>query len=274
MPAHANPFLGPVPSEVPLEGAPLIRVISQVQFPAQLSLVERTTVSELQKALAASFPILEEQSLRSFVFALNIDGQEGRVQPQTLPQPQWRFFDPEANTALVVNTTSITLDTLQYPGRKRFFERFRTCLDIIHARSPINMASRLGVRYVDRVSDEHLQAIPSLINPLLLGLSGADLGIPVQADMHDFLVELGPERGSLHVRHGFLPPGGTMDPDILPPLAVRNWILDIDLFRQGEMFPFEPQAIGEDAIRFAERIYAVFRWIVTDDFLRAFGGKP
>jgi uncharacterized protein (TIGR04255 family) len=73
---------------------------------------------------------------------------------------------------------------------------------------------------------------------------------------------------------GFLPPGATIDPTVLPPLTERNWILDLDLFRQGAMFPFDPETMANDASSFAIRIYGVFRWIVGDEFLKEFGGNP
>ena len=34
------------------------------------------------------------------------------------------------------------------------------------------------------------------------------------------------------------------------------------------------KSLAKSAQRFAERIYTIFRWAVTDDFLRRYGGTP
>ncbi len=39
-------------------------------------------------------------------------------------------------------------------------------------------------------------------------------------------------------------------------------------------FPFNVDRIAADARHFAERIYTFFRWVVTDEFLRTYGGEP
>jgi len=269
-----NPFLDPAPKEIPLTDSPLVRVIAQVQFPAQLGLVERPTISEIQKAIGAEFPVLEEQKLNSFIFNLAMGEAEGNFQPQSSPELQWRFSHPETGFVLQINSTSITFETGGYTSRTDFFDRFLTCLQNIHKHTPIQFASRLGVRYIDRVPLSRCQAIHTMICPPFRGLSGLPFGRPVLSDLHDFLVPVEKEGGVLHGRMGFLPMNATIDPIVLPPHPEPNWVLDLDLFRQGTMFPFEPEILAKDASSFALRIYGVFRWIVGDEFLKEFGGKP
>lgn len=273
MSASANPFLDPAPSEVHLKDSPLIRVIAQVQFPTQLGLVERSTVSGIQKVLAGRFPVLEEQTLKNFIFELSLGEQEGKFTPQNLPQPQWRFQDPHRSTVLVINSTSITLETTRYESRRAFFDTFRACLEAIHGQARFSLANRLGVRYVDQVAGARVKDMVAMINPTLHGISNSPFPVEAQADMHDFLVATPNENASLHVRHGFLPPHGTIDPGVLSPQPSASWVLDLDMFRQGEI-AFDPVALSVDALNFSQRIYAVFRWIVNSDFLKQFGGRP
>lgn len=74
-------------------------------------------------------------------------------------------------------------------------------------------------------------------------------------------------------RWGFLPPGATVDPAAIEPAKEKSWILDLDMFSAAPM-PFVVDGVVEQAQRYAERIYTVFRWAVTDQFLVRYGGKP
>lgn len=47
----------------------------------------------------------------------------------------------------------------------------------------------------------------------------------------------------------------------------------VDAF-QSETRALEVEAIVERARGFVERIYSIFRWVVTDEFLRRYGGEP
>ena len=269
-----NPFLDPAPKEIPLPDSPLVRVIAQVQFSTQLGLVERPTISEIQKAIGEDFPVLEEQNLKSFLFELALGENVGKFKPQTSPEPQWRFSHPETGFVLQINSASITLETNRYTSRRDFFRRFQVCLTEIHKRNAIPFVTRLGVRYVDRVPDSRCKDVHTMICPPYQGISGLPFGVPVLADMHDFLVPVERENGLLHARTGFLPKGATIDPSVLPLLDERCWVLDLDLYRQAPpLLPFNPESLVEDASAFALRIYTVFRWFVNDEFLRTFGGK-
>lgn len=269
-----NPFLDPAPSEIHLSDSPLVRVIAQVQFSTQLGLVERPSVSAIQKAIGQDFPVLDEQNLKTFLFELAMGETEGKLKPQTSPEPQWRFSHPDTGLVLQINSTSITLETNKYTSRTEFFAKFRSCLEAIHAAIQMPFVSRLGVRYVDCVPDSRCKNIHEMICAPYRGIAGLPFGVPVLADMHDFMVPVNPENGILHARTGFIPKGSTMDPAVLEPQAERSWVLDLDLFRQGPpLIPFHPEALASDASAFGLRIYAVFRWLVNDDFLRTFGGK-
>jgi uncharacterized protein (TIGR04255 family) len=76
----------------------------------------------------------------------------------------------------------------------------------------------------------------------------------------------------LKARWGHVPPGSTVDPAALDPVETLSWILDLDMFR-SDPHQFDPAELLRTARTFAERIYTVFRWAVTDDFLRHYGGN-
>jgi len=64
----------------------------------------------------------------------------------------------------------------------------------------------------------------------------------------------------------------TVDPGAIEPVDVPSWILDLDMFSTVP-FPFEVESILEKAGDFAQRIYALFRWAVTKEFLVRYGVK-
>ena len=80
------------------------------------------------------------------------------------------------------------------------------------------------------------------------------------------------EPGELVARWGKLPANMTIDPNAVPPIAEESWLIDLDVSRSVAM-PFETKAIVETAGLAAERVYAVFRWMVTKEFLKTYGGK-
>jgi uncharacterized protein (TIGR04255 family) len=73
-------------------------------------------------------------------------------------------------------------------------------------------------------------------------------------------------------RWGKLPPGMTIDPNLAPPIQEDSWLIDLDVSKAGQ-FPFATKTVIETASLAAERVYTVFRWMVTDEFLRTYGGK-
>jgi len=62
-------------------------------------------------------------------------------------------------------------------------------------------------------------------------------------------------------------------PRAWPPIDAPSWLLDLDMFSEAER-RFATATVVADARRYAERLYAVFRWVVADEFLRRYGGEP
>jgi uncharacterized protein (TIGR04255 family) len=73
------------------------------------------------------------------------------------------------------------------------------------------------------------------------------------------------------MRTGSLPPNAVVDLTAIDPVAEKSWILDLDAFG-GQASAFEPDWIVKQIDQYASRIYTVFRWVVTDQFLAHFGG--
>ena len=82
--------------------------------------------------------------------------------------------------------------------------------------------------------------------------------------------------GQITVRWGLLPPQSTIDPGAVDAIDEPSWLLDMDTFQQfsSDDRVLEVNAIVEQTRGYAERNYSIFRWAVTDKFLRRYEGEP
>jgi uncharacterized protein (TIGR04255 family) len=113
--------------------------------------------------------------------------------------------------------------------------------------------------------------ISTLVRPEVLGFIASKAATHLKHSLCEsiFTVE---DKHHLLARWGSLPPMATYDPTALEGVQEKSWVLDLDLFRDKPE-PFSVDELLLEARRFAERIYAVFRWAVTPEFLRRHGGE-
>jgi uncharacterized protein (TIGR04255 family) len=279
---RSNPFLDPSPAEVPLRRCPLVRVIAQVTFPTQLQLVERDTVSKLQQELTSLLPVLSESNSEVMLFNFQLNSQSGSFSPTTSKEIQWHFDHQEGPETyrLTVGTESVSLQTMRYTSRSEFFEMFESCLRAVHAVLPIPLMLRLGVRYIDRLPVNEID-LPTMVREELRGVSILGEFANDALSIHHFQCPTPNEDALIVGKVGVLAPGATTDPRIITPQADATWILDLDMMRQKVQMgappqvvpvPYDIQSTIDTAISFSRRIYTVFRWVLTDEFLRSRGG--
>ncbi len=257
-----DPLVAAPPAEVPLRDAPLVRVIAQVRFPLVLSVEQRDFVAPFQEAIRASYPVLRQELT-----------QEGLASPAgivaTQPQTAWRFEDIEGCWRVSLTPQFLALDTTAYTSRADFFDRLRDVVVALDAHVGPKQVDRLGVRYIDRISGDAVHEIEKLVRPEVRGIAGALPSAHVLHTLTESMFTL--EGAQIVTRWGRLPAEATVDPAAIEPMNETSWILDIDMF-SADAFPFSVARVDADARRFAGRVYAIFRWAVTDDFLRRYGG--
>jgi uncharacterized protein (TIGR04255 family) len=132
------------------------------------------------------------------------------------------------------------------------------------------LIDRVGVRYIDRITGAAVEDIARLVRAEVRGISGTAAASHAIHALSESMFELSGAR--VLARWGRLPPGTTVDPAAIEPSHEESWILDLDMFSTAP-FPFEVDRVVADARNFAERIYTIFRWAVTDEFLRRYGGE-
>lgn len=259
-----DPLTSAVPAEVPLPDAPLVRVIAQVRFPQVLSIEKRDFVAPFQEAIRTQYPVLRAEQMQG----LRVGPEGASPMP---PQVIWRFADVEGAWRVSLAPDFVAIETTAYESRNHFFERFDAIAQALAEHVNPRVVDRIGVRYIDRVTGDAVKEISKLVRPEILGILATAAAQHARHALSESVFTVPEPAAQLLARWGLLPEGGTVDPAI-EPLAEPSWILDLDMFR-SEPRTFNPSEVVADARLYAERIYTFFRWAVTDDFLRLYGGK-
>jgi uncharacterized protein (TIGR04255 family) len=258
-----NPLTGPSPKEVPLHNAPLVRVIGQARFPLIAALGQQDSIAPFQAAIGTEYPVLRREQTQGLVI-----GPVGIAQsPQ---QIAWRFHSRDEHWRVSVAADFIALETTEYVSRKDFLRRLEAVLQAADLHIKPSQIDRLGLRYIDRITGDALTDIGSLVRPEIRGITGSEVSGHIQHALSEAIFNLA--ENQIAARWGHLPPNATVDPAAVEPVAVASWILDLDMFSTVP-FPFEVENTLEKAGDFAERIYALFRWAVTEEFLIRYGGE-
>jgi uncharacterized protein (TIGR04255 family) len=262
MAVNVDPLVSPPPEEVPLKDAPLVRVIAQIRFPEILSIEQRSFVAPFQEALREAYPVLRlDQTPGLLVRPAGVAAK---------PMVAWRFNDIDGNWRVSLTSEFLALETTNYESRSDFLARFRVALEALSEYFDPKQVDRLGVRYIDRITGSAVDEISALVQPEVRGISGTLAASHADHSLTETLFAV--EDARVVARWGQLPPRGTVDPAAIEPAEEKSWILDLDMFSSNAT-PFVVDRVVEDARRYAERIYAIFRWAVTDDFLRRYGGN-
>lgn len=261
----ANPLMDMSPPEIPLPQAPLVRVIAQIRFPVIASIEHRGFIASFQEALRAVYPVLRPEIVRGYIAGPH--GVEA-APVQTL----WRFHDLREQWRVSLAPDFLAVETTAYTSRRAFVDRLDQALRALATHIGPQLIDRLGLRYIDRVELSSPEEIIRLVRDEVSGILTTPLAPYTHQALSESLFVL-PEIGAqLLARWGQIPPRGTVDPDALEPVDTPSWILDLDMFSNTPR-PFDTEALVADAYRYAERIYTVFRWAVTEAFLRRYGGE-
>ena len=266
--------LTPTPiKEVPLSRSPLVKVGAQVRFPPILSISDPTKVAVVQELLRDTYAYLGENQVHHV--ALPPGGE-----PNVTRDLIWRFSDDanEPRWRVSLGIGFVALETSNYSSRDDFLDRFRTVVAAVEEAFSPPEAVRLGLRYVDRLSGEAIGRIRELVRHEALGVLGpARTSSPALGDSVIHLITdaqfAAPENACIQGRWGQLPPGATYDPNVIDPHDETSWCLDFDMFTTTRR-PFASAGLHAEASRFAVHLYWLFRQVVTDEFLRFYGGKP
>ncbi len=219
-------------------------------------------VAGFQDAVRDRYPYLEREDLAMLAV--------GRISvPDASHEAvvHWRFWDALRQWRTTLNQDFLALETTAYESRADFMANLGEVLRAFQTIFRPKSAIRVGLRYIDQIKPPSLERIGDLLIPEVLGIA------KIFANNSQFLitqVSADASLGTLLARWGKLPKGMTFDPT-MQPSEEDSWIIDLDLSETSEM-QFDPEALIARVRTYAERIYTVFRWMVTNEFLREYGG--
>ncbi|MEO1741294.1 MAG: TIGR04255 family protein [Cyanobacteria bacterium J06629_9] len=261
-----NPLIAQSPEEVPLERAPLASVVAQVRFPSILAIGEdKKFIAAFQESIRSSYPILEPEQSRTVLI-------DAKGTPSISDQMIWRFVDSKGLWRVSLGTDFLSLETNEYLGRSVFLERLESILKDLEEHVKPSMNSRFGLRYINRINCENIEHISQFVRPEVAGIITSEFEKNVHQSISESIFLLPENQGRILTRWGLVSANTTIDPILVEPVDSRSWILDLDVSTSIRK-EFDVEGLMSDAKRFSERIYTFFRWAVTEDFLKHFGGE-
>jgi uncharacterized protein (TIGR04255 family) len=260
-----RPFGHEVLDEVPLNPAPLVRVLAELRYPRVVSLTSDKSLGAFQDAIRSDFPVMRQLQTQGITV-----GPAGAMIGETSVVNQFASRDGAWTVAL--SQESLSLGTTAYSSRSNFVERFLNILvavDQVSSPGPISIFDRLGIRYTNRLQGEDAERsrlrrlVRSEVYGALTIADGLKEGQELVSSITQQEYDLGTHK--LVARWASLPPGGAIAPDV-EPTSVSSWILDVDAFVDGEA-DFDPTAVAELAEQGAVSAYHLFRWAMTASFI-------
>ena len=183
----------------------------------------------------------------------------------------WRLQDAAQSWRVSLAPTFVALETPRYTSRQDFLRRFTAIVEALEVTLKPQLTQRVGLRYISRIEREALHLLPNLLQPEFVGAVATPFGKAAQHLLTEAMIET--DEAMLLARWGKLPPGATADPQAIEPIGTESWIHDLDLFKELSV-PFVSAELITMLEALAKRQYAVFRFMVTDDYLRHYGGTP
>ena len=262
----------PLP-EVHLDWAPLARVLAQARFPPILTISKVDEVASFQEALRETYPNLSRDQVHNIELT---GGQTPHVQQGMI----WRLADGETEPAWRVSlgVDFVALETSDYDSRDDFLARLGDVLSAVEESFKPASASRLGLRYIDRLTDVAVERIGEMIRAEILGViqPANSLDSSLRASVIHQITEAqfrAPGGTRVLGRWGWLPANTTYDLNALEAIEQPSWVLDLDMFTTQSQ-GFVSEELVTTARSFAECLYWLFRQMTTMEFLRFHGGEP
>jgi uncharacterized protein (TIGR04255 family) len=264
MPGTADhPFTGPPVETIPLSPPPLARVIAQVRFSPVLAVSDEAFAGQVQQRLFDEYPIARADMEIGVLFS---PGSEAPTPHQTR---LWRFQTPDESWRVTLATSFVALETTAYVGHEDFFGRLERVLEVIAELVRPPQVERMGVRYIQRLTEpDDLARLSEYVRPEIAGVCAlADDG----AQINLCLTQTQAVVDDAHVtaRWGVLPAAAGVDPAI-EPVETSSWVMDIDVFDERRE-AFDPADLSQRALEHSRRQYRFFRWAVEPEFLLRFG---
>lgn len=234
------------PTVEKLSKSPLIYVLAQVRIGAVLKMAEYVPLIQ-ERLRKTGYPLYRASEIRELRF--------GPGQPDLTRTARWHFDAPDRSTGFLLQADSLVFHTSAYKTSEDFFAALTQGIAIIHEVVGLEVAERLGLRYVDAFEADPDHRLAAYFHPGVRGIALDEIG----ATQPRLLVNLVADTqigGRLVIRLSQNTGTGFLPPDLYP--------MELDLHQQ-----FDPG--GEIAVldydHFIERVMP----FSVEDILHVFG---
>jgi len=248
----------------------LSRVVAQVRHPPLGALdsdAGQQTASELAHRLTSQYPIFAHENNVEFTLS------SGSLERRTASGFTWRLRSAKEDWQASFSRDFVSLDTSAYDGQSDFCERLATLLSEYDKIVDPPSATRIGLRYTNRITDANqLARLGNLIRPELVGALADKLPDGAMIAYMFSQASYKSQDVDLLLNWGMMPPNATYDLG-LEPAAQTSWYLDIDAYIEGDL-SFDVDYLSPVIRRLAHRAVRGFRWAITDEFIETYRVEP
>lgn len=251
-------------TRVHLERAPLVLVLAQLRHSERPVLGERDTIDAIVEALDRDYPDVQPRTVQNNTIEVDAPGLVLHQEENT----SHILRSPDHPWWISISPSVTTLATPEYEDREEFEHRFKQLRSALADVGGLPAVTRVAVRYVTQIADEDfLDNLDQYIKTAASG--GVDLPVTDGTQLVQSMVDVLLRQESItgRVRAGMFPAGIQPDPAV-PPIDVRSWIIDVDVW--DDQFLAADEALDEQMAELAEGQYQMFRWLVTDDYIKYF----
>lgn len=260
-----DPLVGGPAPRIVLSRSPLTGVVAQLRFAEIFLLQKQDFVAPFQDRIRrAGYPLPQQEK------SISIQVADGA--PALKTGTTWKFSDAENVWTITLASDFVALATNAYTSREDFKRRFSDILEAMAETIAPTLVTRIGVRYVNRISGPQLSQLHELFRPEIASFSASTLRDRIERSLTEALCKT--KEGELLLRWGVMPETASHDLTMLPPIKERSWILDLDAFSEYQPPQvFDPSAAVARVYELATRANTFFYWAVKDKFVEVFGGK-
>lgn len=249
---------------------PLVVALCQVRFPPVLGVTEPSYVHPFQRALKPEYPILTPTTKVELQVEL---APEPSVERRTL-SPEWRFTDRKQTWTVVLTSGFMALETRQYTHFDEFIQRMQRVLTALVEHIQPAAVARIGLRYINEIRMPDASPVTAIRQELLGPLSHLELREHATLAVQELRLQF-PDDESIHIRHGLMPEGTTVEPRPREQMPIGPfYLLDFDVFRTfppDDLLGMDIEAIGNHISAYHDAIDRLFRWSITDDYTASLG---
>jgi uncharacterized protein (TIGR04255 family) len=226
--------------------------VAQVRYSPLHAVGNRDLVAEFESRLDSRYVPESAQTAQAFTVQIGPGPLPASAVASAAADTVWPFRDDERGYAVSLGHASLAVEAgPQYHDFPQFLEEFRTavtaCADIFQPKREV----RLGLRYVNEITDERLRLdVRSIINSKLV----LPLGTAVEGGLLRSFGELRVKEslGTFVIRHGLVDDA--------------TYLLDFDYFSETER-AFDPQQLLASVEGFHNLIEPFFVWTLKRSYL-------